>query len=819
MPAAPSRLRRAIGTTVAAALLGSGLVALQAQPALAAYAVPPTTSGLPATIEAAQPYVGQATCDPVAKPGVRAFRDLLLRTYTDTGSFGIVRDCGAGGQSEHKEGRAFDWKVSAYNARQKGEADALISWLLKTDAHGNANANARRLGIMYVIWNKRIWKSYDPRWQEYHGASSHTDHVHFSFGWNGAKKVTSYWDKTVAQIDFGPRTSPKITPVRTLANLAVQRAYGSTYLGYGSRGSTVTLLQKKLRVPADGDYGSDTATAVAHFQVDQRLYPSQRWGTKEWKTLYPLPQAPIGGVDPPSFALGNLLVTGWAVDLDTSTPTQVSASLDGGPAQTVTANLLRGDVQKAYPEWGANHGFAFVLPVLDGAHTVCLTAQNATGTPGAPTSLGCRTASAQHSPVGALETASSALGVVTVRGWAVDPDSAATLDSALTVNGQPSGVPLTTVARPDIASRFPGMGDQHGVEGTLTLAEGTYQVCLSATNAAGTTGQDAVVGCRSVVVQHSPVGVLDPLRRDARGVVVTGWALDPDVEDPVAVAVSVDGAPNRTLLATRTRTELVASYPAQGSTHGFGFVLDLPAGSHSVCVSVPNAAETAGTDRVLPCRSVNVQHDASALALTARTLPGGKVVVRGDAYDPDSSGPVTVALLVDGKAVRTTTANLTSATAGARWPWYGSAHGFTLAATPKPGTRRLCVVATNATGTVGADSTRSCRTVVVSAAVGNATKWSLSGRTLTVRGWAIDPDSTRSTLASLRVDGRIVVTATANRYRTWLSTTMPGYGRYHGLTLTRSLSRGKHTVCLVAWNLKGTPGWGRNVSCRTVWVP
>ena len=138
------RIRRALGTLLAAGLLGSGLVALDVPAAQAAYPVPPTPSGLPAAIEVLQPYIGQSTCDPVAKSGVSAFKNLLLRTYTDSGSLGIVRACSAGGQSEHKEGRAFDWAMSAYNTRQKAEVATLLSWLLKTDANGNQYAMARR---------------------------------------------------------------------------------------------------------------------------------------------------------------------------------------------------------------------------------------------------------------------------------------------------------------------------------------------------------------------------------------------------------------------------------------------------------------------------------------------------------------------------------------------------------------------------------------------------------------------------------------------------------------------------------------------------
>lgn len=45
-----------------------------------------------------------------------------------------------------------------------------------------AQANAERLAITYIIWNRAIWDSRNNRGKEpYRGASPHTDHVHISF--------------------------------------------------------------------------------------------------------------------------------------------------------------------------------------------------------------------------------------------------------------------------------------------------------------------------------------------------------------------------------------------------------------------------------------------------------------------------------------------------------------------------------------------------------------------------------------------------------------------------------------------------------------
>jgi hypothetical protein len=146
-------------------------------------------------IEAYPSYDGQSTCSPAAKPGTQSFADNTMATFKNTGTYGIARDCGIGGVSEHKEGRAWDWKANASNATQHRSVDRMLKWLLEVDAAGNRHAMARRLGIMYIIWDRQMFRMYRPNdgWQPYSGSSPHTDHVHISFTRAGGAKTTSYW--------------------------------------------------------------------------------------------------------------------------------------------------------------------------------------------------------------------------------------------------------------------------------------------------------------------------------------------------------------------------------------------------------------------------------------------------------------------------------------------------------------------------------------------------------------------------------------------------------------------------------------------------
>jgi hypothetical protein len=139
-------------------------------------------------------YQGQTTCSSHVQPGVKAFRRIVMRAFPTTGKGYFLRSCSAGARSEHKDGRAWDWMVSAYSPSESAKVDKLLAWLFAKDEHGNRIARARRLGVMYLIWNRRIWLP-SSGWKSYSGSNPHTNHVHFSFTWPGALKETTYWHR------------------------------------------------------------------------------------------------------------------------------------------------------------------------------------------------------------------------------------------------------------------------------------------------------------------------------------------------------------------------------------------------------------------------------------------------------------------------------------------------------------------------------------------------------------------------------------------------------------------------------------------------
>jgi peptidoglycan hydrolase-like protein with peptidoglycan-binding domain len=284
----------------------------------AAVAVPSLPAGLPARIENLAPYVGQISCDPTARPGTLALARLLTATYPGTGYL-VAKPCGSEPiASEHEDGRALDWIVSARSANRKAQADAFLAWLLRTDATGRPFAAARRLGVMYVIWNNRIWSSHDPMpgWQPYSTCASHPEEsadtvcnrnrVHVSLSWAGAMKRTSFWTKKVAANDYGPcrpqdlnwappYASPRPTPCPSYATATAPTGANATTtelvrfsgaaVGPGDTGPVVSAVQKALGVTADGSFGPFTADAVAAFQTKHGLPSNGRMNASTWRSL------------------------------------------------------------------------------------------------------------------------------------------------------------------------------------------------------------------------------------------------------------------------------------------------------------------------------------------------------------------------------------------------------------------------------------------------------------------------------------------------------------------------------------------------------
>lgn len=149
-------------------------------------------------------YQPQRTCADQAKPGTVLVADWLVRRFGG-GRGPTMRPCGSGGVSEHKDGRAFDWVLDARDEVDRERARDFLEQALSADARGNADAKARRMGIMYIVWDDQMYASYDgfeprpylssscPTRRQCSATLRHRDHLHLSLGRPGARGRTSWY--------------------------------------------------------------------------------------------------------------------------------------------------------------------------------------------------------------------------------------------------------------------------------------------------------------------------------------------------------------------------------------------------------------------------------------------------------------------------------------------------------------------------------------------------------------------------------------------------------------------------------------------------
>jgi peptidoglycan hydrolase-like protein with peptidoglycan-binding domain len=279
---------RTIGA-VSASVIAFPMFAAAAAPASAAtIPYPKPSRTLPAALDVAAFYQEGTRCLTENQPGAVAFAKLLNATY-GTHTYGILRRCAA----EHGEGRALDWMIDSRKAENLALANALTRWLAAPDAQGRPGAMARRFGINYIIFNRQQWKAWAPErgWTAYYGVSPHTDHIHFSFNWDGAYKRTSWWSGVaVTKPLTGPTGSTAPAPTTPVIT-----ASGYPLLEQGATGPEVKLAQKVIGVTVDGKFGPLTAAALGTWQSKHGVPATKKLDNATWATMVYLKLVPARG--------------------------------------------------------------------------------------------------------------------------------------------------------------------------------------------------------------------------------------------------------------------------------------------------------------------------------------------------------------------------------------------------------------------------------------------------------------------------------------------------------------------------------------------
>ena len=313
---------------------------------------------------------------------------------------------------------------------------------------------------------------------------------------------------------------------------------------------------------------------------------------------------PIGVVDTISAGVdGRLDVSGWSIDPDTSAPNEVHVYVDGRGINTGPAGVARDDIRQAFPGYGADHGFSWSADgVVPGTHDVCVFFINVGA--GGNRLAGCRTVTVPGGrPVGVVDRIEGGPdGRVAVSGWSFDPDTNASNEVHVYVDGKGVNLGPANQARPDIGAAFPGYGSGHGYSWASTgLVPGFHNVCVFGIDARG--GQsNSLFRCQWIGNPGgSPYGAIDAVTGSGDRVAVSGWVVDPDVSAPATVHVYVDGIGFNAGPASAARPDVAGAVPGYGPAHGISWTSPpVGAGAHQICVYGINVGM--GGTTLLGCR-------------------------------------------------------------------------------------------------------------------------------------------------------------------------------------------------------------------------
>jgi hypothetical protein len=299
---------------------------------------------------------------------------------------------------------------------------------------------------------------------------------------------------------------------------------------------------------------------------------------------------------------GEITLRGWSIDPGVVSPVRVHVYVDGQLVQKVTADVKKDSLATAFPGFGANHAFNVPITGLSLAdHEVCAIAIGVDGN-----TSNCRTVSGPSGPplthVDQLE--GTGIGVVTLRGWSIDPDVVDPVRLHIYVDGALHSKITADAAKPSLANAFPAYGQNHAFSTTLSgISPGRHSVCIYSINHGGGSTAEQ---CTTVdALSGSPTLWLDEASGTTSGAVrVRGWAIDPDTTDPVRVHVYVDDVLASKITADVPKPSLGEAFPPFGAAHAFALQLDgLTAGARKVCVFAINVGDG---DSSVQCRTVSV---------------------------------------------------------------------------------------------------------------------------------------------------------------------------------------------------------------------
>ncbi|MEO6501817.1 MAG: fibronectin type III domain-containing protein [Jatrophihabitantaceae bacterium] len=444
---------------------------------------------------------------------------------------------------------------------------------------------------------------------------------------------------------------------------------------------------------------------------------------------------PVGVLEVSPQRPGGFLVSGYAIDPNAPTSAVlIRTYLDGKYHSGRPAGATRTGIPAEYASAGSSHGFSFLLPMTAGVHQLCVYAMNI-GAGAVNLRLGCRTVTMINNPVGALEGNQLQPGGFLATGYALDPDVTSSIAVRVYLDGRWVASGTAAAPRPDLLTRYPANGQNHGFSIFAPVPAGVHQLCAYGMNVgAGTV--NTRFGCRTVTMINNPVGALESAPLKPGGFQATGYALDPDTTASITVRIYLDGKYVANGTAAAARPDLQASYPKHGQNHGFSIFTPASAGTHQLCAYGMNVG--AGTVNTrFGCRTVSRTSDPiGSGASIARVGTSNAIAVSGWALDPDTASPIKVQVTSDGVSKQLLTANLANSGSTTAWPSYGGSHGYSANVSLDGFEHTVCVAAVNLGE--GKDVTQGCKLITTSGATAPAAPTELSavpGSKMVNLGW------------------------------------------------------------------------------------
>lgn len=409
--------------------------------------------------------------------------------------------------------------------------------------------------------------------------------------------------------------------------------------------------------------------------------------------------SPRWSLDSMTATSAGISLRGWAFDPGSGAALPVRVSVDGA-VRTLTANQSRPDVASAFGV-GPSHGFSGTVPAGNGRHLVCVTVGNVGA--GQDVVIGCDWLTVRNTdPIGSLDAVRTTATSITVGGWALDPDTSASIRVHVYVDGKGAASVAADGPRPDVG-RIYGKGDAHGFSATVPATGGAHEVCVYLVNQPA--GGNPRLACRTVTVGSVPVGVVDTVSTGPGTVTMSGWALDPDTRAPIRMHVAVDGKVVTGIVADLPRPD-VGRAKGLGDDHGYRFTVPTEAGRRQVCLYLIN--EPHGTNPRMACRDVTVRNAAPIGVLDAVQPTAGGVSLRGWGLDPDTTDPIRVHVYVDGVGTQSIAADRPRPDVG-RVHGLGDDHGFSTTVPVAAGRHQVCVYLINTPA--GSNPRLACRDV------------------------------------------------------------------------------------------------------------